>query len=236
MNIVQRFGINEKGKDYIVGDIHGCMKTFKRGLIELGFNKAVDRVFALGDLIDRGSYNIEAVQLLSNDWFFSVMGNHEDMFMRTLTGELDKGNYFYNGGSWIEDEDELTLRAVYHMLDRLPFVIELDTIHGKYGLVHGDVNSTYWDVFIRELETKANAIDAAIWGRGRITRLISTTISGIDKVFLGHTIVEVPTKLGNTYYIDTGSFLNNGGITFWDVKEDRFHYVGNREHESDYAD
>lgn len=48
------FEINEVGKDFIVGDIHGCLDQLKFQLSVTGFDKSKDRLFSVGDLIDRG--------------------------------------------------------------------------------------------------------------------------------------------------------------------------------------
>ena len=52
--VVRRFSTNPNGRDLIVGDLHGCVSKFRARLDEVGFDPARDRVFALGDLIDRG--------------------------------------------------------------------------------------------------------------------------------------------------------------------------------------
>ena len=69
--------VNTKGNDYVVGDIHGHAKKLLKQLDGIGFDATVDRLICVGDLIDRGPESIEALALLNEPWFFSVLGNHE---------------------------------------------------------------------------------------------------------------------------------------------------------------
>lgn len=45
------------------------------------FDPLKDRVFAVGDLCDRGSDSQHCIELLERPWFFSVRGNHEAMML-----------------------------------------------------------------------------------------------------------------------------------------------------------
>ena len=38
-----------------------------------------DRVIAVGDLIDRGTGVLDGLKLLGVPWFFTILGNHEQM-------------------------------------------------------------------------------------------------------------------------------------------------------------
>ena len=49
-----RFAQNIAGRDFAVGDIHGCFTELQRGLDAIGFNPNTDRLFSVGDLVDRG--------------------------------------------------------------------------------------------------------------------------------------------------------------------------------------
>lgn len=51
---VTRFSLNTKGRDYAVGDIHGCFNRLQTVLDEMGFDPSKDRLFSVGDLVDRG--------------------------------------------------------------------------------------------------------------------------------------------------------------------------------------
>ncbi|WP_438818590.1 hypothetical protein, partial [Streptomyces brasiliscabiei] len=55
---------NEVGRDFVVGDIHFKTIELHKGLRALGFDSSIDRVIAVGDLIDRGPGMLDGLKLL----------------------------------------------------------------------------------------------------------------------------------------------------------------------------
>jgi len=51
---IQYLFINKKGRDFVCGDIHGCFDQLEEKLSQVNFDKSTDRLFCVGDLIDRG--------------------------------------------------------------------------------------------------------------------------------------------------------------------------------------
>lgn len=72
---------NIKGRDFIVGDLHGYTDSLEILMRHVDFNYDVDRLFSVGDLVDRGPNSEKALELLRNPWFYPVMGNHDKMLM-----------------------------------------------------------------------------------------------------------------------------------------------------------
>src|ERR1700694_5103865 len=97
---IQHFTENKAGKDYCVGDIHGCFTLLQKKLDEIGFNETKDRLFSVGDLVDRGPESKECLDWLSKPWFHAVRGNHEQMAIDYFNRCGDRYMYEYNGGSW----------------------------------------------------------------------------------------------------------------------------------------
>lgn len=73
---------NRKGEDYLIGDVHGnsdCLGSIIDSL------QPDDRLFITGDLIDRGKDSCGVIfQLLQEKRVFSVLGNHELLFLDSL--------------------------------------------------------------------------------------------------------------------------------------------------------
>lgn len=69
-------------------------------LNEIGFDFENDLLVAVGDLVDRGSQNHECVDLLQNDWFTSVRGNHEDLCIWGAENNAAVKCHIDNGGEW----------------------------------------------------------------------------------------------------------------------------------------
>ena len=76
---LHKFKKNQAGNDYVVGDIHGMYILLIESLNEIGFNFTSDRLFTVGDLIDRGPDSVKCLELCYEPWFYSVRGNHEQM-------------------------------------------------------------------------------------------------------------------------------------------------------------
>ena len=41
------------GTDFVAGDVHGCFRTLERAMEAVDFNPERDRLFAVGDLVNR---------------------------------------------------------------------------------------------------------------------------------------------------------------------------------------
>lgn len=72
-----RLNKNNKGRDFIIGDIHGFYNDTINLLDNVNFDPVVDRVFQCGDLTDRGPDSLSCLSLLLNPWFYHVQSNHD---------------------------------------------------------------------------------------------------------------------------------------------------------------
>lgn len=209
--LVKRVARNTKGRDIIVGDIHGCFTKLAMALNGIGFDpEAGDRLFSVGDLVDRGPESLAALNFLEHDFVFAVTGNHEDMAIRWPRGNMEADLYRANGGAWMIALDRETQCEVSATLSALPVAIELETERGLIGIVHADCPFNDWNDFTAALEdpdlsnTKREAIiDAAQWSRDRIGRNFDGNVASVRAVVVGHTPMTNVTTLGNVFFIDT---------------------------------
>lgn len=215
---VRRFTQNTTGRDLIVGDIHGCFSKLRAALAVVGFAPALgDRLFSVGDLVDRGPECDAATDWLAQPWFHAVAGNHEDMAVRWPNGCMDPGNYMANGGGWnIGNPPELQ-REIAETFAALPIAIELETEQGLVGIVHAECPLPVWADFTGALQHPTlsrtqlqRLVDAAQWSRTRITAGDDSVVEGVRAVVVGHTPMERMTSLGNTIFIDTGAWVQQG--------------------------
>jgi len=51
---IPRFALNTHRRDFAVGDIHGAFDALQRAMEAIGFDARKDRLFSVGDLVDRG--------------------------------------------------------------------------------------------------------------------------------------------------------------------------------------
>ena len=90
-------------RTFAIGDIHGCAKTAKKLLLdELKITKE-DKIYFLGDYIDRGSGSKEVIdfilQLKNENYNINTLrGNHEQLFMDSDKSFTDFQNWIANGG------------------------------------------------------------------------------------------------------------------------------------------
>lgn len=233
--LIQRYERNVLGRDLIVGDIHGHFTRLNAALDSVGFNPARDRLFSVGDLVDRGPESKEVLSWLENPWFIAIQGNHEDMAIRWGMPDcrMDRGNYAANGGSWNIANTPEERAEFSHALRVLPVAIELETEHGILGIVHAACPCASWANFAEALRTgwvqtptglrnsksaMDDLIDGAMWSRARIQAMDDSIVEGVRAVVVGHTPMQRVTSLGNTIFIDTGGWLPRGtGFTFLDA-------------------
>lgn len=84
--LVARFARNPLGRDLIAGDVHGHFSRLAAALDAVAFDPVRDRLFSVGDLVDRGPESDHALDWLARPWFYAVSGNHEDMAIRWPRG------------------------------------------------------------------------------------------------------------------------------------------------------
>ena len=81
------------GRDFVIGDLHGHFDTLEHALEALAFEPDRDRLFSVGDLIDRGPRSADALEWLAGGRFAgAVRGNHEQMMVNAL---------IRNEGAWV---------------------------------------------------------------------------------------------------------------------------------------
>jgi serine/threonine protein phosphatase 1 len=223
---VQYFTSNKVGRDFCVGDIHGMFNMLETLLGKANFDKQKDRLFSVGDLIDRGPSSLRAVEFLAQPWFHAIRGNHEDMLITCQEDPQDRTTanmWIRNGGAWWLDTTEADRVAIYVSIKPLPLAMEIETAHCRVGIVHADIPpSIEWEAFISQLEAQdLNAEQTALWSRTRAKlHKIAGDVPGIERIYCGHNIVDKPLKAGNVRYIDTGAYQPEvGRLTMIEISD-----------------
>lgn len=199
---------NTLGNDYVVGDIHGHVSRLMSQLDRLGFDQSVDRLICVGDLVDRGPESGEAIELLEQDWFYSVLGNHEYYMLSGLKfgNSKHKMLWLQNGGDWIASSEPSRWPRWFDLLSSLPLAIEIEHASGKrFGIVHASFPGDHWSQIH---EFKEAELEKCLWSRSQFKQQDEKVIAGIDAVFHGHTVMgsNKPFQLGNRFYIEPGVY------------------------------
>ncbi len=208
-SVIARFELNSRGRDFVVGDIHGMFPHLRVLLEDIKFDPATDRVFSVGDLVDRGACSREALDWLELPWFFSCRGNHEQLAVDSEDSEILEAWVQYNGGGWWLELNSCNREQFRRYFGNLPLAMEVETASGVVGIVHADVPPlTSWDRFLQLLELKTrDAALYAMWSRNRIQGSVSNkpVTGAVDRIYCGHTPVREVVSLGNVHHIDTGA-------------------------------
>ena len=144
MEAFKHFERNQAGRDFVVGDIHGCFSKLDDKMRHIGFNPVHDRLFSVGDLVDRGPESARALAFLRLPWFHSVRGNHEQMAIDFANGNLDRATYAFNGGGWFIALPHGEQTSFVGAFSAMPFAIEVETDDGLVGIVHADCPVPIW--------------------------------------------------------------------------------------------
>lgn len=204
---------------WVVGDLHGCCTRLMSELHRVDFDPAQDLLISVGDLIDRGTENVECLELLQMPWFRAVMGNHERLMIDALSPDGNVNNWLMNGGQWffmLDTDQEILAWALVELVKRLPYIIELNTGQETIVIAHADYPDNEYQ-FGKEVP-----LFNVVWARERISDSmddIGGEISGADRFIFGHTPVKSPKTFWNQQYIDTGAVFC-GNLTLMKVKGD----------------
>ncbi|MEP0355584.1 metallophosphoesterase [Paraglaciecola sp.] len=227
----QFFTQNIQGRDFICGDIHGYFNIIDKLLIEHEFNPSVDRLFSLGDLIDRGRGSINVLTWLSQPWFHAIQGNHERMLINVVESQSkDVWKQWQSwGGLWARGLDYKSLQVYYDAMVKMPAAIEIEISEGcNLGLVHAELpdKCDWHQVKTMLLEAPQNiednrAISDLFWTRAQlfyddVRKQKVQPVKNIFHVFHGHTPVKKYQTISNRTFLDLGSY-KTGEIGFIEI-------------------
>jgi len=99
-NPIKTLDPNLKGRDFVIGDLHGSYEALMNLLTNVNFDPEKDRLISVGDLVDRGPESQRCLGLLREPWFHAVLSNHEQMMLDAFRGRPMGAYWFMNGGAW----------------------------------------------------------------------------------------------------------------------------------------
>ncbi len=204
-------------KIFVVGDLHGCFSLLEKKMNEVGFDKEIDLMLSVGDLIDRGTQNIECLELIECDWFKPVLGNHELMAIHAIVNGENPSLWLMNGGGWffgLDHDQHDYCKMLLKKAAQLPHIIELTDSDYTWVICHADYPDAAYEF------GKPVDMHEVVWNRDRFnwgTTDVGYDISGADMFIFGHTPVKKWRDMWNQCYIDTGAVFN-GNLTLFNIK------------------
>lgn len=209
---------NHSGRDFVVGDLHGMFHTLEIMLETLDFDRENDRLFSVGDLIDRGPQSERVTHYLQQPWFHAIQGNHEQLLLQSVeSNSILKAWTGRAGGKWWLRLTDTERKKVEDMIKALPMAFEVSTATGQIGIVHADIPiGLSWQRFVKGLQTDTELQQHAQWSRIRHRYVTASEtvprVNGIDLLVVGHSIVDKPLFAANLCYLDTGAAYTGYGI------------------------
>jgi len=141
---------------YAIGDLQGCFDPLQELLGEIGFNESADRLWLVGDLVNRGPQSLEILRFVKSlgDRAVSVLGNHDLHLLMVAEGRA-------------RQHRKDTLGAILAAPDRdelLTWLRGLPLMHsdGEYTMVHAGLLPS-WSV--TQATLLAQEVEAALRGK-----------------------------------------------------------------------
>ena len=192
---------------FVIGDIHGCSRTFKKLLFDRLQIEKDDEIYLLGDYIDRGPDSKKVVNRIikmKKDGFniFPVLGNHELLL-------LDSIDFVQNHLAWFRNGAKSTLKSfdinyAHEFKPKyLKFFRKLKHYYllDDFVIVHGGLNFNLDDPFKDK--------ESMVWMRDNDVDLEKT---GGRKIICGHT----PTPLDEIQRsLITNRIILDGGCVYY---------------------
>lgn len=216
------------GTTYVVGDIHGQVEKLMEQLRAVQFNPAQDRLLFCGDLINRGSESLACLELLSEPWFYPVMGNHDyrmlgtyiehliqvatpEDYQHALTVMDDEECYFaLKYADWLNELSADDWQRLHELMPRLLEVplsrYALTEAGHRVGVVHNDVwGETFRDMALLD-GSDMRVIDHLIYNRPFVVDVIRSIPDEVAQIrgrkMLHHDADQVSTINGSCYIQD----------------------------------
>ncbi|TPS38635.1 metallophosphoesterase [Acinetobacter baumannii] len=210
---------------FVVGDLHGSYDNLCRHLVDIDFDFKHDLLISVGDLVDRGKKSLECLNLLNKPWFKAVRGNHEQMCIDGMLNHKIRNIHKdeRNGGEWFYKLSKTEQKRIVELLKEIPLYLEIEYKGELIGFVHANVEQNDWLEFKDSFNQKdivdvILAMNQTLWSRNRFNDETGAyqKVKNIDRIYLGHTIVDYPVIKHNCHFIDTGAY-KTGNLTIVEI-------------------
>lgn len=233
MNI-QKIDERNYERIFVMTDLHGRYDLFKKIADEIDFTKK-DLLIIMGDSCDRGEYAYELY-----NWYITkqnegysiihLLGNHEDMLLKSRTDERYRQNWMYNGGnntiqSFFRNQDEIENIEEYYernefyktdwifkFIEDMPNIAESE----NYLFVHAGID---FSKKLSEQDTEYTVWTRDDWQLNNNTGKI---------VYYGHTPQLRISVINNCINLDRGAFYTDI-LSCAELKENKIYTVRNGE-------
>jgi bis(5'-nucleosyl)-tetraphosphatase (symmetrical) len=145
---------------YAIGDVQGCMSSLERLLAAIDYDAARDRLWLVGDLVNRGPRSLDALRWAKDqgDAIVTVLGNHDLHLLARAAGTADaKRRDSLDDVLAAPDRDELVAwlraRPIVHVEDGM--VLVHAGLHPRWTVARAQSLAAELEAGLRSPEWKA---------------------------------------------------------------------------------
>jgi serine/threonine protein phosphatase 1 len=200
----------------VIGDIHGCYYTLKELVAQVRKKYPGIELYSVGDLVDRGNNNFEAVDFVISENIKFTPGNHDFMFYHFIHhpgSELGR-IWIYNGSETTVNSYSSKVDEMYKHLDVIvnaPLFYDLPDCF----ICHAGISSYFKSRLPKKVLENIEQVDKVmrlnlmndhgiLWTRDTLLSLGKLQV-------VGHTRQRDVAyhKINNVVYIDTSAYTGN---------------------------
>lgn len=224
--------MSKTSNTYVIGDIHGAHKALVQCLERSNFNKEIDTLISLGDIVDGWDDVYNCVkELISIKNLIPIKGNHDEWFRIYLNTGIHPNEWLNGGYGTLKSYCEKAQKQFY-LGSKLsynlnPFDIPESHIdffrfrqinyyvdHKKRLFIHGGFN--------RHLPLKEQKSDVFYWDRDLIMSAMSYQSMKDNNTLMGHgkfKMIEEFTEvfIGHTSTLNWGRDLPINTANIWNL-------------------
>ncbi|GAB1078747.1 MAG: metallophosphoesterase [Shewanella algae] len=210
--------MNSNGRDFFIGDIHGEYEQLISLLAKVCFEPKRDRLFSTGDVIDRGPHSYNCLLKTQEPWFYSTLGNHENLLIEASKGSYYwKSAWFENGGEWwLQLNNYEKKKALSIIYDNFSLTMTVETLFGKIGVVHAEYPFKKWPPN-KEIIGEPEFLKM-LTGREVFREKTHQKVDGVSLIVSGHSESNEVLTLGDQVYINVIA----DGLNMFEIKENGF--------------
>lgn len=195
---------NKAGRDFVVGDIHGRYDLLKKAMKKHGFDKSKDRLFSVGDIINRGPDSEKCLKLIKKPWFYMVLGNHEVAFIDAVRQGRVKA-YARQYDDWILKLPRKDLKKWAKLLSKFPTAMTIKSEGYNVGICHAEPDGLSW----KKSRDRRKSRGVMLMGRRALKKKLRSRVKGVAFTVHGHTPMHKTMWRGNRYFMDTGAWYSD---------------------------
>lgn len=159
---------------YVMSDIHGQYTRYLRMLDKIGLTES-DILYVLGDCIDRGPNPVDTLtDVLDRKNAVMLMGNHEEMMLKTYRDPFAKALWYRNGAATTEAQlsgfGKFKKHRLMKKVEALPLAIPDLTVNGKkFYLAHASHAAEYLTGMVGYSKADDDTRHRILWSREYIS-------------------------------------------------------------------